>query len=154
MIKDRKKMSDKKVVKKVDEFIDKKELTIKQARWLHKYIETGNATEAAMQVYDIKDRYSAGSIGSENLRKLAIKDLMEEMGLTDVALVNMIAEGATKPMKIHGTGDNFVEMPDYATRHKYVDTAVKLKDKMPKDPGSTFAARVDGDKIEIVITDY
>lgn len=147
-------MNDKSVDKKVDKFIKERDLTIKQAKWLEKYIETGNATEAAVYAYDAKDRYTARNIGSENIAKLGMRELMEEMGLTDVALVNMIAEGATKPMKIHGTGDNFVELPDYGVRHKYIDTAVKMKDRMPKDPKSTLAARIEGGKIEVVISEY
>jgi len=105
-------------------------LTIKQRKWIKKYIETGNATEAAMQVYDCKDRESAGTIGSENLQKLAFSELMDEMGLTDIALLNVGTEGMTKAKKIHGTGDNFVEVPDYGVRHKYWETLLKLKGKL------------------------
>ena len=56
-------------------------LTLKQRRWIKKYIETGNATEAAMQVYNCKNRNVAESIGSENLGKLAFSELMDQMGL-------------------------------------------------------------------------
>lgn len=96
------------------------------------YIETGNATEAAMKVYDVKDRESAGSIGSENLKKLAFSELMEEMGLTDVALVNMGIEGATKPVKQSITGEVY---PDYGVRHKYWQTLLSFK----KPQGVTLA---------------
>jgi len=105
-------------------------LTLKQRKWIKEYIKTGNATEAAMRVYDCKDRESAGSIGTENLQKLAIPDLMEQMGLTDITLMNVGAEGMTKANKIHGTGDNFVEIPDYATRHRYWETMLKLKRRL------------------------
>lgn len=46
---------------------EKKELslTLKQRLWIKEYISTGNATEAAMRVYKVKDRESAGTIGSE-----------------------------------------------------------------------------------------
>ena len=70
-----------------------KKITLKQRKWIKNYIKTGNATESAMRVYDCKNRQVAESIGSENLRKLAISDLMEDMGLTDVALINVGAEG-------------------------------------------------------------
>jgi hypothetical protein len=105
-------------------------LTVKRRRWIKEYIRTGNATEAAERVYSCKNRGVASAIGSENLRKLAISDLMEKMGLTDVALINIGTEGMTKAKKIHGTGDNFVETPDYATRHKYWETLLKLKGKL------------------------
>ena len=110
---------------------DKKDdLTLKQRKWIKEYIKTGNATEAAMRVYDCKDRESASAIGTQNLGKLSIPDLMEDMGLTDVALMNIGAEGMTKANKIYGTGDNFIEIPDYGVREKYWETMLKLKRKL------------------------
>jgi len=105
-------------------------LTLKQRKWIKEYIKTGNATEAAMRVYDCKDRESASAIGTQNLGKLSFPELMEEMELTDITLMNVGAEGMTKANKIHGTNDNFVEIPDYATRHKYWETMLKLKRKL------------------------
>jgi len=102
-------------------------LSLKQRKWIKEYIETGNATEAAMRVYKVKDRASAGSIGTENLQKLALPELMEEMGLTDVALVNIGTEGMTKPVKQSITGEVH---PDYTTRHRYWDTMLRLKRKL------------------------
>ena len=107
-----------------------KDLTLKQRKWIKEYIETGNATEAASRVYNCKNREVAGAIGTENLQKLSFPELMENMGLTDVALMNIGTEGMTKAKKIHGTGDNFVETPDYGVRHKYWDTMLKLKGKL------------------------
>lgn len=101
-----------------------RKLTLKQRKWIKKYIETGNATEAAMQVYDCKNREVAESIGSENLGKLAFRDLMDEMGLTDITLLNVGAEGMTKPVKQSITGETF---PDYSVRHKYWETMLRLK---------------------------
>ena len=102
-------------------------LTLKQRRWIKEYIETGNATEAAARVYDVKDRESAGTIGTENLQKLAMSDLMEEMGLTDVALINIGVEGMTKAVKQSVTGEVF---PDYNTRRGYWETLLKVKGKL------------------------
>ena len=108
----------------------KEDLTLKQRKWIKEYIKTGNATEAAMRVYDCKDRESASAIGTQNLGKLSIPDLMEDMGLTDAALMNIGAEGMTKANKIHGTGDNFIEIPDYGVREKYWETMLKLKRRL------------------------
>ena len=104
----------------------KNKLTIKQRKWIKKYIETGNATEAAMQAYNCKDRESAGTIGSENLQKLAFSELMDEMGLTDIALINIGTEGI-RAKKSTATGEM---VPDYNVRHKYWDTLLKLKGKL------------------------
>lgn len=106
---------------------DPRKLTIKQRRWIKAYIKTGNATEAAMQVYDCKDRNSASVIGTENLAKLSIPDLMEEMGLTDIALLNVGTEGMMKSVKQSIDGSVY---PDYGVRHKYWDTMLKLKGRL------------------------
>lgn len=111
----------------IEKKINKLDLTLKQRKWIKEYIETGNATEAAMRVYDVKDRDSANAIGSENLAKLSMPELMEEMKLTDVALVNMGIEGATKPVKQSVTGEVF---PDYAVRQRYWETLLKLKKRL------------------------
>ncbi len=104
-----------------------KRLTLKQRKWIKEYIDTGNATEAAARVYDCKDRDSAEAIGSQNLGKLMFSDLMEEMGLTDVALVNVGIEGMTKANKQSITGEVF---PDYNTRRGYWETLLKLKGRL------------------------
>lgn len=119
-------------------------LTIKQRKWLKLYIETGNATEAAFQAYDCKDRDSARALGSENLAKLNISELMENMGLTDVALINIGTEGMTKAVKQSMTGEVH---PDYAVRHKYWDTMLKLKQKLVERKDITS----NGEKLEQLV---
>jgi hypothetical protein len=107
---------------------DQLDLTFKQRKWIKAYIETGNATEAAIKSYDCKgNRVTAANIGSENLAKLQIPDLMEEMGLTDVALVNVGTEGMMKANKSLMDGSI---VPDYNTRHRYWETMLKLKRKL------------------------
>ncbi len=44
-------------------------MTLKQKLFIKKYFEFGNATEAAMQVYNVKKRSTAAQIAYENLRK-------------------------------------------------------------------------------------
>lgn len=110
----------------IDKHSKENDLTLKQRLWIKAYIETGNATEAAMRVYDCKNRNVANALGNENLAKLSMPDLMEDMGLTDVALINIGAEGLSA-QKTDITGDKH---PDYAVRHKYWDTLLKLKGKL------------------------
>jgi hypothetical protein len=66
-------------------------LTIKQRRFVKHYLETGNGTEAAMSAYDVTDRNTARSIGTENLRKPAVQDAVAELldagGLSDEKLL-------------------------------------------------------------------
>ena len=62
-------------------------LTLKQRKFIAKYLETGSATEAAFEAYGTKNRNVAASIGSENLRKPNIKRViqyaLEAAGITD-----------------------------------------------------------------------
>lgn len=50
--------------------------TLKQRRFVEKYLETGNATEAANQVYNT-NRKVAQRIGTENLSKPVIQKLIQ-----------------------------------------------------------------------------
>jgi hypothetical protein len=113
--------------------------TLKQRKWIRVYIDTGNATEAAMQVYDCKNRDVAKSIGSENLTKLDYSYFLEEAGITDKLLQEKIMEGldATRTVSAVKTSRNatadstdFVDVPDFLTRHKYLETALKLKKRL------------------------
>lgn len=115
------------------------DLTLKQRKWLKLYLQCGNATEAAMQVYDCKDRDSANAIGSENLAKLSYAEFLEEAGITDDLLQKKILEGLdanrTVSAKIIGKvadsqTDDFVDVPDFLARHKYLETALKLKQRL------------------------
>ena len=133
-----------------------KDLTIKQRKWLKAYIQTGNATEAAFQVYDCKDRGAASNIGYENVRKLDFAELMEVGGLTDVLLQKKLMEGLdatkttnaailiTKDGKIEKAEEQgLIELPDQAVRHKFLDTALKLKGRtIDKQKDTTIALHV------------
>lgn len=129
------------------------DLTTKQRLFIREYLKTGNATEAAMKVYDCKDRESAASVGWETLRKLDIAELMEEKGLTDSRILDSLEEGlrATR-IKTSLTEPDKIEN-DYATRHKYLETAIKLKGKLIERTDVTSG----GEKIEtntIVFTNF
>lgn len=110
---------------------DGKELTFKQRKWLDKYLELGNATEAAMYAYDVTDRESAAQIGYENLGKLDIAEALEIAGITDKILLSKITKGleADKPF-----GKNATIHADYATQHKFLETALKLKRRLVDKP--------------------
>lgn len=52
--------------------------TIKQRRFIGRAIETGNPTQAALDVYDTTKRNVASAIASENLRKPNVREAIEE----------------------------------------------------------------------------
>lgn len=101
-----------------------RELTLKQKKFLKVYFETGNATKAALAAYDTDDPHMAANIGSENVAKLGdvVRAIMNRKGLDAEKLVNTV-NAATEANKIHGYGDNFVEIPDHQTRLKAVEIA-------------------------------
>lgn len=75
-----KQITKKPVVKKAIKKQIKKQrpLTIKQRRFIEEVTKSWNATEAASKVYKTKNNNSAWVIWSQNLRKLNIKDSIEE----------------------------------------------------------------------------
>jgi hypothetical protein len=126
------------------------DLTLKQRKFIKFYLELGNATEAVIKAgYDCKDRETASAIGYENLRKLHYEDFLEEAGITDDLLQKKIIEGLNSNKVIsarvilkkgqtaeeikqeaNSRTDDFVEVPDNLTRHKYLETALKLKKRL------------------------
>lgn len=61
----------------------------------------------------------------------ALQTIMENSGITDQLLMNTLKEGL-KAKKVHGTSDDFVEIEDHSTRHKYLETGLKLKGHLDK----------------------
>jgi len=106
-----------------------KKLTLKQRKWLDKYLECGNAKKAAMEVYDCTED-SAGQIGYENLKKLDYSDFLEAAGITDKLLQEKLLEGlnSTRVKTSLTEPDRIVD--DMPTRHKYLETALKLKKRL------------------------
>jgi hypothetical protein len=88
-------------------------MTPKQNRFLAEYSSGLNATEAAMRVYDCKDRDTARAIGSENLAKLNISEILGDLGLTDRRVGELVMEGLNDP--------------DSVVRYRYLILAIKLK---------------------------
>lgn len=104
-------------------------LTPKQRKFMKIYAKTLNATEAAMQSYDCKDRDVAKALGAENLSKLNFTELLDAVGLTDDDLAVALREGrhSTRAIVVDGKVQG---VADYATRHKYVETLLKVKGKL------------------------
>ena len=130
--------------------------TLRERKFIKTYIENGgNATEAYMDLHPNCSKKSAGDLGYRMLKKvdISINELMEMMGTTDAYLNQVLNEGlkATKVVSVipfkpkeaqpnspdlpDATSKNieFVDVEDYPTRHKYLDTALKLKNKYPTE---------------------
>ena len=104
----------------------KRKLTKKQKAWLKFYIESGDATDAALRAYRCKNKQVASNMGSQLRKALAVDELLEESGVTDIEITLKLKEGL-KATKLTKTG---AEMPDYDVRHKYMTTALQLKGKL------------------------
>ena len=113
--------------------------TIKERKFLKKYLETGNATQSAFETYDVKDLNTASSLGAQTLRKLSIGELMDKRGLTDDRLLETLEDGlqATKvisatiiagnPKEAGSQTNDFIDVPDHNARHRYLETGLRLK---------------------------
>lgn len=124
--------------------------TIKERKWAKRTLETGDGTLAAEEIYDVTSHESARAISSQNFSKLSLVPLMEAEGITDKKLIQVLDDGlgASKTVsarvitKKGGLAeadertDDFIDVPDYDVRHKYMKTAFELKGHL-NDRGNT-----------------
>ncbi|MCK4329284.1 terminase small subunit [candidate division WOR-3 bacterium] len=130
--------------------------TLRERKFIKAYIEnSGNATEAYLAINPNCDRKNAREYGYRMLQKvdISVSELMEMMGTTDAYLNQKLNEGleakkvvSVIPIKPKEAQPNspdlpeansknieFVDVEDYPTRHKYLDTALKLKGTYPTE---------------------
>lgn len=96
------------------------ELTKKQKGFVKDFVETDNATQSALNNYDTTDEATAASIGYENLRKPEIINAIK-------SIADKIPNELLERVHLEGLEATHEGMPDYSVRHKYLDTAYKLK---------------------------
>lgn len=116
--------------------------TVKERKYVQEYIKTGNATQAVKNAYNPKDHQSALVMANNLTHKIDISQAIDRAGLTDEKLVKLLEDGMVNPMTADGR-------KDYAIRHKYLETAFKLKgywgDRMK------LALERDGEKVRILL---
>lgn len=98
-----------------------RKITPKQKKFADAYLESGNGTLAVMESYDVpQDKPNlAAVIASENLTKPNVINYLEQ-ALPDDLLARIHKEGL-EATRLEDEG------PDFNVRHKYLDTAYKLK---------------------------
>jgi len=105
-----------------------KRLTLKQLKFVQLYIETGNATKAAMTAYRCKNENTAKSLGSENLTKpdiaCEIEKYRKEGGLSIQKAINAINDAYNAEKK---------GSPDHNVRLRSADMTLKLADAYPRN---------------------
>ena len=112
-------------------------LTMKQRKFIEKYIATGNAFLAAKKSYKVNSDATARAMGSENLTKpniqKAIQDALEANGLTNEHLARKVAElvNAQKKVFIFQKGKTTVVREELDTQaiKAGLEFAFKLKEK-------------------------
>lgn len=116
--------------------MSKDPLTLKQRKFVDEYLKTGNGVQAALAAYGSEDMTynTAGVIAHENLNKPKIvktmAQLLDEAGVTDEKIAEKIKEGFEAVSHVV-RGDKIARVPDYNARHRYVRTALEVKEKMP-----------------------
>lgn len=83
-------------------------VTIKQKLFVKRYVENkGNGTQAALDVYDVKNSNTAHAIASENLRKptiqQAIHQALEAKGLDPLSIGGYLKEAIVSGLGVKAT---------------------------------------------------
>ncbi len=113
-----------------------------------KYMAEGMTEEKAL----LKAGYSASYARSGNIKiRTGFNDLLEK-NLPDAMLFKVHKEGLGASKKVFKNNNESGEVelvgeePDYSTRHKYLDSAYKIKGKYPKE-GTNVAIQINISKI-------
>lgn len=110
---------------------------------------TGNQTQAAKKAYGIDSDKYAGKKGSLLVAKGSISTAIEEVKRTiaeqipDDLLVRVHLEGLNASRTIKGSDGQEIVEPDYAVRHKYLDTGHKLKGTYAPDKSISLNMNAD-----------
>ena len=110
--------------------VKKKEPSLRARKYVKNVVAGMTDYQAAIDAgYSSKTAIKANAQIVEKSRgvKELLIELMERKGLTDDHLLDKLSDGLDNATKIQGTQDDFVEVPDYAVRHKYLETGLKLK---------------------------
>lgn len=114
------------------------DLTVKQQRFVQGYLSGKTITAAATEAGYSPSTAARGA--TELLRspkvRTAIQTALEAAGITDERLAATISDGleATKTAHIvHGGQMQTLESPDWAARHRFVDTSLRLKNSYPAE---------------------
>lgn len=105
--------------------------TVREKAFALNYLECGNAYQAAIDA-----GYSMGISGYENLRKPKFAYLLQayydKVGLTDEKITKRLREGIDAEKVVATEIDNegnskLIKEADMYVRHRYIETALKLK---------------------------
>jgi len=100
------------------------ELTVKQRKFIKRFLELGNGTKAALEVYNCRSEGSAASLANETLRKLEnpFKTFLEAKGLSYNDLYETAKGGLQAKKLVTSPTEPDKEVADWPTRHKFMET--------------------------------
>jgi phage terminase small subunit len=107
----------------------KDKLSNKDKRFVKELLETGNKTQSALKAYNYKNENTAGVMALEKLRNPKIQQAIQTIAdsIPDDELIQVHKEGLKASRTIKRIDDKDIIEPDYAVRHKYLDSAYKIK---------------------------
>lgn len=114
--------------------------TVKQKKAINKLVETGGNVSRAMVLGGYSE--ATAHTPSKLTDSRAFKEWLEEAEVSDKILADKIREGldATRAIVMgKDSKESFVDIqPDYAIRHKYIETALKIKGHMESSSGNKY----------------
>lgn len=116
-------------------------LTKQDKGFVEEVITTGNATQAVKNNYGIEDDNYAGVKGHDLLRKPKIQQAIQSLAerIDEDKLFEVLNEGLEAGKTIYKNNNATKQVEevgyeaDYAVRHKYLDSALKIKGSYAPD---------------------
>lgn len=112
--------------------MSRKQPTLKQTRFAHNFLVSGNVTQSALKAYDTENRDVAYQIGYRNLKSPAVRNFMEQIltkaGLDDATL----SKNLQKIIKA-GTSERSLKRATPSDSLRGIEMAFKLLDRFPAE---------------------
>jgi len=129
-----------------------KEIPPDDRKWIKEYMAHGNAIKAAKEAWP--DVTYATQLSRASKKKIEYKEILplilEKAGLDDATLIGKLKEGMDA-MKIHGTSDDFIEIPDHTNRFKYLKLAKEWKEGV-EGGGKEKGSQTNIGEVKILVT--
>ena len=125
-------------------------------KFVAEYVQDGNGTKAVQKAFKVKNANVASNKSARLLGNARIQDAIQK-ALPDALLAKVHTEGlkaTTWYSEGIGKGESvLVEKPDYGVRHRYLDTAYKIKQKYI-EPATTTNVFIADQKIIVLAKEY
>lgn len=89
------------------------DLTPKQEKFVKEYLDSGNGTKAALEVYDTNNPRVAASIASENLTKPNIQKYLEDIAVKAATRVEQLMEQSENLTVALGASKDILDRAGY-----------------------------------------